>query len=57
VQHDGFVAIYSHLGMAAPAFAQGKRTVAVGEKPGVAREDRITVGTYIFEIRIGRKTR
>jgi murein DD-endopeptidase MepM/ murein hydrolase activator NlpD len=24
VQHDGFVGIYSHLGMAAPAFAQGK---------------------------------
>jgi hypothetical protein len=24
VQHDGFVAIYSHLGMAVPSFAQGK---------------------------------
>ena len=32
VQHDGFVAIYSHLGMAAPPLAQGKRTVAAGEK-------------------------
>jgi hypothetical protein len=25
VQHDGFVAIYSHLGMAAPAFAQRQK--------------------------------
>ena len=35
VQHDGFVGIHSHLGMAAPAFAEGKGTVAAGEKLGV----------------------
>lgn len=48
VQHDGFVAIYSHLGMAAPAFAQGKRTVAAGEKLGVVGRTGVTVGTHVF---------
>jgi hypothetical protein len=38
VQHYGFVAIYSHFGMAAPAFAQGKRTVAAREKLDVVGE-------------------
>jgi murein DD-endopeptidase MepM/ murein hydrolase activator NlpD len=48
VQHDGFVAIYSHMGMAAPAFAQGKRTVAAGEKLGVVGRTGVTVGTHIY---------
>jgi murein DD-endopeptidase MepM/ murein hydrolase activator NlpD len=48
VQHDGFVAIYSHLGMAAPPFAQGKRTVAAGEKLGVVGRSGVTVGTHIY---------
>src|SRR5689334_19676458 len=32
VQHDGFLGIYSHFGLISPAFAEGKRTVAAGEK-------------------------
>jgi murein DD-endopeptidase MepM/ murein hydrolase activator NlpD len=48
VQHDGFVAIYSHLGMAAPSFAQGKRTVAPGEKLGVVGRTGVTVGTHVY---------
>ena len=48
VQHDGFVAIYSHLGMAAPSFAQGKRTVAAGEKLGVVGRTGVTVGTHVY---------
>jgi murein DD-endopeptidase MepM/ murein hydrolase activator NlpD len=48
VQHDGFVAIYSHLGMAAPAFAQGKRIVAAGEKLGVVGRTGVTVGTHVY---------
>jgi murein DD-endopeptidase MepM/ murein hydrolase activator NlpD len=48
VQHDGFVAIYSHLGMAAPAFAQGKKTVAAGEKLGVVGRTGVTVGTHVY---------
>jgi murein DD-endopeptidase MepM/ murein hydrolase activator NlpD len=48
VQHDGFVAIYSHLGMAAPSFAQGKRTVWAGEKLGVVGRTGVTVGTHVY---------
>jgi murein DD-endopeptidase MepM/ murein hydrolase activator NlpD len=48
VQHDGFVGIYSHLGMAAPSFAQGKRTVAAGEKLGVVGRTGVTVGTHVY---------
>jgi murein DD-endopeptidase MepM/ murein hydrolase activator NlpD len=48
VQHDGFTAIYSHLGMAAPSFAQGKRTVAAGEKLGVVGRTGVTVGTHVY---------
>lgn len=35
VQHSGFVAIYSHLCTAAPAFAQAKEPSPRGEKLGV----------------------
>lgn len=48
VQHDGFVGIYSHLGMAAPSFAQGKRAVAAGEKLGVVGRTGVTVGTHVY---------
>jgi hypothetical protein len=34
-----FVGIYSDLGMVAPAFAQGNRTVAGGEKLGAPNCD------------------
>jgi murein DD-endopeptidase MepM/ murein hydrolase activator NlpD len=48
VQHNGFVAVYSHLGMAAPSFAEGKRTVAAGEKLGVVGRTGVTVGTHVY---------
>lgn len=48
VQHEGFVAIYSHLGLAAPAFAEGKKTVAAGEKLGVVGRTGVTVGTHVY---------
>ena len=48
VQHDGFIGIYSHLGMATPSFAQGKRTVAAGEKLGVVGRTGVTVGTHVY---------
>src|SRR5690348_18087992 len=35
VQHDGFIGIYSHLGMVTPAIADGERILSAGEKIGV----------------------
>jgi murein DD-endopeptidase MepM/ murein hydrolase activator NlpD len=48
VQHDGFVGIYSHFGTIAPAFAEGKRTVAAGEKLGVVGRTGVISGTHLF---------
>ncbi len=48
VQHDGFVGVYSHFGMIAPAFAEGKRTVAAGEKLGVVGRTGVTSGAHLF---------
>lgn len=48
VQHDGFVGVYSHFGLIAPAFAEGKRTVAAGEKLGVVGRTGVTSGAHLF---------
>ena len=48
VQHDGFVGIYSHFGMVMPAFAEGKRTVAAGEKLGVVGNIGLTTGAHLY---------
>ena len=48
VQHDGFLGIYSHLGMLTPAFATGKRAVAAGEKLGVVGRTGVMSGTHVY---------
>lgn len=48
VQHDGFVGIYSHFGMIMPALAEGRRSVAAGEKLGVVGRTGITTGAHLF---------
>ncbi len=48
VQHESFVGIYSHFGMVVPAFAEGKRTVAAGEKLGVVGNTGLTTGAHLY---------
>jgi murein DD-endopeptidase MepM/ murein hydrolase activator NlpD len=48
VQHDGFVGIYSHLGSVTPALAEGKTTVAAGEKLGVVGHSGLTYGMHLY---------
>ena len=48
VQHDGFVGVYSHFGMVMPAFTEGKRTVAAGEKLGLVGRTGITTGAHLY---------
>jgi murein DD-endopeptidase MepM/ murein hydrolase activator NlpD len=48
VQHDGFVGVYSHLGMVTPALAEGKTTVAAGEKLGVVGHSGLTYGMHVY---------
>lgn len=54
IQHDGFIGIYSHFGMIAPAFAEGKRIVAAGEKLGVVGRTGLSTGPHLyFEMLLG----
>jgi len=48
VQHDGFLGVYSHLGMVAPDIAEGRRTVFGGEKLGVVGHSGVTYGMHLF---------
>ena len=48
VQHDGFVGVYSHFGMIMPAIAEGKRTVAAGDKLGVVGRTGVTSGAHLY---------
>ena len=48
VQHDGFVGVYSHFGTITPAFTEGKRSVAAGEKLGVVGRTGITTGAHLY---------
>jgi murein DD-endopeptidase MepM/ murein hydrolase activator NlpD len=48
LQHNGFMAIYSHLGSVAPLIAEGKRTVYGGEKLGVVGHTGVTFGMHLF---------
>lgn len=56
VQHDGFRALYAHLGMVAPSIANGARTLKAGEWIGRIGRTGLTLGTHLyFEISLGGK--
>ena len=44
----GFESLYSHIGLVAPAFAEGKRQVKAGEKIGVVGRTGVTYGTHLY---------
>jgi murein DD-endopeptidase MepM/ murein hydrolase activator NlpD len=48
VQHPGFVGVYSHLGMVAPAIAEGQRVIRAGEQIGVVGHSGLTYGMHLF---------
>ncbi len=48
VQHDGFTAIYAHLGRVTPALAEGATHLAPGTPIGVIGRTGITYGTHLF---------
>lgn len=48
IQHDGFVAVYSHLGMVAPVVAEGQRTVTAGERIGVVGRTGVSYGSHLY---------
>ena len=48
VQHDGFIGVYSHLGMVSPAIAEGKATLLAGEEIGVVGLTGVTYGMHLY---------
>lgn len=48
VQHDGFIGVYSHLGMMTPALAMGKTNLAAGDKIGVVGHSGLTYGMHVY---------
>jgi murein DD-endopeptidase MepM/ murein hydrolase activator NlpD len=48
IQHSGFIGIYSHLGMVAPAIAEGQRVLTAGEKLGVVGHSGVTYGVHVY---------
>lgn len=48
IRHDGFEALYAHLGSVTPALAEGKRTVAAGEKIGVVGRTGVSYGAHLY---------
>jgi murein DD-endopeptidase MepM/ murein hydrolase activator NlpD len=54
VQHPGFRALYAHLGMVAPAIADGATRLRAGQWIGRVGRTGLTLGTHLyFEIIIG----
>ncbi|HQT76181.1 MAG: hypothetical protein B7Z80_04805 [Rhodospirillales bacterium 20-64-7] len=48
IQHDGFIGVYSHLGLVAPAIAEGYRTVHAGQRIGSIGRSGLTMGPHLF---------
>ncbi len=48
IQHDGFVGIYSHLGLVAPVLAEGGRTIYGGERIGTVGRTGLTYGPHLY---------
>jgi murein DD-endopeptidase MepM/ murein hydrolase activator NlpD len=48
VRHDGFVAVYAHLGSVTPALAMGQTRLAAGDRIGVVGRSGVTYGTHLY---------
>ncbi|HEX2941321.1 MAG TPA: M23 family metallopeptidase [Rhodopila sp.] len=48
IQHNGFIGVYSHLGLVAPAIAEGRRIVHAGQKVGLVGRSGLTMGPHLF---------
>lgn len=48
VQHDGFIGVYSHLGLVAPQIAEGQRAIRTGERIGTVGRSGLTYGPHLY---------
>jgi murein DD-endopeptidase MepM/ murein hydrolase activator NlpD len=48
VRHDGYTAIYAHLGRVTPGLAEGRTRLAAGQPIGVVGRTGVTYGTHLY---------
>jgi murein DD-endopeptidase MepM/ murein hydrolase activator NlpD len=48
IQHDGFVGVYSHLGLITPDLAEGRRAVHRGETIATVGRSGLTYGPHLY---------
>jgi murein DD-endopeptidase MepM/ murein hydrolase activator NlpD len=48
IQHDGFIGVYSHLGLVAPALAEGSKTIYGGERIATVGRSGLTYGPHLY---------
>ena len=48
IQHNGFIGVYSHLGLIAPVLAEGKKTVRGGERIATVGRSGLTYGAHLY---------
>jgi murein DD-endopeptidase MepM/ murein hydrolase activator NlpD len=48
IQHDGFVGVYSHIGIIAPVLAEGSKTIYGGERIATVGRSGLTYGPHLY---------
>jgi len=48
IQHGGFIGVYSHLGLIAPAIAEGRKTVRKEERIATVGRSGLTYGSHLY---------
>jgi murein DD-endopeptidase MepM/ murein hydrolase activator NlpD len=48
IQHDGFIGVYSHLGLVSPLIAEGRRFIYGGEKIATVGGSGLTYGPHLY---------
>jgi murein DD-endopeptidase MepM/ murein hydrolase activator NlpD len=48
IQHNGYIGVYSHLGLIAPMLAEGARTIYGGERIATVGRSGLTYGPHLY---------
>lgn len=48
IQHDGFIGVYSHLGLVVPMLAEGSKTIYGGERIGTVGRTGLSYGPHLY---------
>jgi murein DD-endopeptidase MepM/ murein hydrolase activator NlpD len=48
IQHNGFIGVYSHLGLVAPMLAEGRKTIYGGERIATVGRSGLSYGPHLY---------